>query len=313
MSDHEASIGGGTLPCVTAIITTFNRRAFLGNAIDSVLAQSLTDFELIILDNDSSDGTDALVSGYTDPRIRYRKHRAMGIAEQRNLGVDLARGEFIAFLDDDDVWLPCKLEAQYRKFLNSDGTVGLVYGGFVFYDDAGREWGTHVPRLRGSILEPLLWANDPFTGSASNPMLRKSTVVNVGGYDPRVKVGEDWELYLRLAKRYRVEFTTDVVLRIRQHSGARLGDKVDAALATERHAYVRYLRPMSNALKSRYLRTMGGKCIRLGRSARGRRFLALAIVLNPRNIYAYIQSLLSFFSPASYRHFHRLYRKYLRS
>lgn len=298
---------------VTAIITTFNRVKFLASAIDSVLAQSLDDYELLVLDNDSSDETPELVSKYADTRIRYVRHANVGISEQRNLGVKLAKSEFLAFLDDDDIWLPRKLESELEVFRTLGEDVAMVYGGFVFYNDAGAEWGKHIPHLRGFILEPLLWANDPFTGSASNPMLRKAAAVNVGSYDPRVRVGEDWELYLRLAERYRVEYTTELVLKIRQHSGARLGDKVDAALATERHVYVRYLRSMSNPLRSRYLRTMGGKCIRLGRSARGRKFLALAIVLNPRNVYAYIQFLLSFFSPASYRQFHRLYQKYLRS
>lgn len=312
MSDHEANIGGGTLPRVTAIITTFNRRAFLGNAIDSVLAQSFADFELIILDNDSRDGTDTLVSGYTDPRIRYRKHRAMGIAEQRNLGVGLARGEFIAFLDDDDVWLPSKLEAQYLKFLSSDGTVGLVYGGFVFYDDAGREWGTHKPELVGDVLEGLLWASDPFSGSASNPMLRKSTVLSLGGYDRKVAVGEDWELYLRLAERHRIEGVSELVLRIRQHSGPRLGQKVDAALGTERHVYLRFRGRMSRALKSRYLQKIGGKYVRLGHKRRGRKYLLLAISVCRTNAYAYAQLLLSLFGGETYQYFHRLYINHLR-
>lgn len=313
MSDRDATMGGATLPRVTAIITTFNRRAFLGNAIDSVLAQSLVDFELIILDNDSSDGTDALVSGYTDPRIRYRKHRAMGIAEQRNLGVGLARGEFIAFLDDDDVWLPCKLEAQYRKFLNSDGTVGLVYGGFLFYDDAGREWGAHLPQLIGKVIEGLLWASDPFCGSASNPMLRKSAILSLGGYDRKVAVGEDWELYLRLAERYCIEAVPEIVLRIRQHSGPRLGQKVDAALSTERHVYVRFGRGMSRALKSRYLQKIGGKYVRLGNKRRGRKFLLLAISVCRTNAYAYAQLLLSLFGGKTYHYFHRLYINHFRS
>ncbi len=300
------------MPRITVIITTFNRQKYLGSAIDSVLVQSFTDFELIILDNDSKDGTDAIVCGYTDARIRYTKHQPMGIAAQRNLGLNLSQGEFISFLDDDDIWLPSKLNLQYKKFLCSDESVGLVYGGFVFYDDSGHEWGTHKPKLTGQVLEDLLWARDPFSGSASNPMLRKAAVLSLGGYDEKILVGEDWELYLRLAERNHIEAVPETVLKIRQHTGPRLGQRVDAALRTERHVYVRFGRGMSCDLKSRYLQKIGGKYIRLGNKHRGRKYLRLAIRVYRTNAYAYVQLLLSMFNKKTYQYFHRLYINHLR-
>jgi glycosyltransferase involved in cell wall biosynthesis len=97
---------------VSAIITSFNRADYLRGAIQSVLAQSFEDYELLVLDNSSTDETRAVVADFLDPRIRLIVHPRQPIAAARNLGLREARGEFVAFLDDDDEWLPLKLERQ---------------------------------------------------------------------------------------------------------------------------------------------------------------------------------------------------------
>ncbi len=301
------------VPKVTAIITTFNRVKFLPQAVESVFAQTMTDFELIVLDNSSSDGTSDVMTRYTDPRVRYHRHEAMGISEQRNLGISLASSNYVAFLDDDDVWLPNKLAEQVKVMEQSGSATGLVYGGFRFYDDTGRRWGQHTPTLTGSVLDGLLWARNPFCGSASNPMLDRRCVIAVGGYDTRVLVGEDWELYLRLAERYELVGVQEVVLEIRQHSGPRLGQRIDAALSTERHVYRRFSSRMSASLRSRYLQKIGGKYVRLGNRRRGRSLLGAALKVQPFNLFAWTQLLLSMFDSETYRRFHAVYHRYLRA
>src|SRR5208282_5250285 len=126
------------MPAVTAIITTFNRRKFLGPAIQSVLGQTFGDFELLILDNSSTDGSEELVREFSDRRLRYIKHPAMGISPQRNLGLAEARGEFVAFLDDDDEWLPRKLELELDLFRRGPVSLALTYGGLKWIDTDGR-------------------------------------------------------------------------------------------------------------------------------------------------------------------------------
>lgn len=300
------------MPKVTAIITTFNRAKLLPQAIESVIFQDMADWELIILNNSSSDNTEYVVSKYLDSRIRYFRHEAMGISRQRNLGVGLAQSEYIAFLDDDDIWLPTKLSKEYNFLSTSSPSVALVYGGFRFYDDTGKRWGEHKPSLSGKILLDLLWTQNPFTGSASNPMLRKSLIIKAGGYDERILAGEDWELYLRLADAYQIGYVPEILLEIRQHSGFRLGQLVDAALNTDKRVYLRYRHQMSDALKARYLQKIGGKLMRLRQKARAQRCLNIAIKLQPLNLLTIIQWLAVRSWYGLYVKAHTFYRNHLK-
>jgi O-antigen biosynthesis protein len=294
---------------VSAIITTFNRERFLDAAIRSVVSQTFGDFELLVLDNSSSDGTAALVGRQADPRIRYLRHAPLTVAAARNLGLRTARGEFVAFLDDDDEWLPEKLERQVGAFRRAPAGVGLVYGGFTRIDEEGVAAGTHRATLRGRILPALLAQRDAFTGSASNPMMRAEVLRALGGYNEALVTSEDWELYLRLAERYEVEFVPDVIVRIREHRGARLGDRVDEARKVEELVLGRYGPRMSAPLRSLYLRKIGGKLCRTGALREGRARIRQAISFTPLNPLAYAQYGLSFLGRRTYGRLHGIYRR----
>jgi hypothetical protein len=120
---------------------------------------------------------------------------------------------------------------------------------------------------------------------------------------------EDWELYLRLAEQYEVSFIPDVVLRIRQHAGARLGDRIDDARKLEERVLERYGRVMDPALRSFYLRKIGGKLCRSGSTREGRRRLVQAIKTNPFNPGGYAQFGLSFLGGGAYRRVHTWYKR----
>jgi glycosyltransferase involved in cell wall biosynthesis len=302
-------------PAVTAIITTYNRATYLEEAVRSVLRQSFVDFELIILDNSSEDETGSVVQGFNDPRLCYIKHEPLNISQARNLGVKEAQAEYIAFLDDDDQWLPEKLERQVAFFQKADPSVALVYGGFVRFDSNGRDFHTHEPWQRGKILRSLLRLEDEFTGSASNPMLRKAAVLNVGGFDEAVRTGEDWELYLRLAEKYDVDFITEPVVRIRHHFGSRLSDRLMDYLDLETRVLDRFksLIESDEELHSFWLQRLGGKFIRLGMYPEGRRMVIQAIRRQPGNGTAYVQYLSSFLGGRFYRHCHKVYLNHKRT
>lgn len=298
------------MPKISAIITTFNRSAYLKKAIESVLSQTYKDFELIILDNSSSDDTEEVVRGFKNKRIKYIKHPPLTISQARNLGLKKACGEFIGFLDDDDEWLPNKLEAQLQIFENKNQNCGLVYGGFVRVDDFGRELEFHKPRLNGNIFIGLLSQKDPFTGSASNPILRKSVFPVIGEYNEKVLVGEDFELYLRLAEKFEVDFTPEIVLKIRSHFGPRLGDKIKEAADLEILILERYKEIFEKypKLKSFYLQKIGGKFCRLGKLKEGREYICQAIKTHPPNFLAVSQYLLSFLGQSIYQKIHKIYK-----
>lgn len=303
------------MPKVSAIITTFNRAKYLKISIQSVLSQSFTDFELIILDNSSTDNTEEIVKHFQDVRIRYFKHPPLNISQTRNLGVKQAQGDYIAFLDDDDEWMPTKLAIELALFDKSAEDVGLVYGGFIRIDSDGHPFYQHKPFLRGHIIKELLELKDEFTGSASNPMIKKTCITALGGFDERVKTGEDWEFYIRLTEKYSIEFVSKPLVKIRHHFGARLGDKLKDYIDLEMNIMERFseIFDSDSQLKSFYLQRMGGKWIRLNEMHTGRKFLLDAISLNRKNWIAYLQYLLSWMPKAWYPYFHKFYLNRIRS
>jgi glycosyltransferase involved in cell wall biosynthesis len=281
----------------------------LKSAIVSVLAQTYEDFELLILDNSSEDDTEAVVKSFNDARLRYIKHEPMSISPARNIGVKEAKGEYIAFLDDDDEWLPVKLEKELEIFTESSGQVALVYGGFIEIDSNGNELGRHSPILSGRVLEDLLSQRDDFTGSASNPMLKKKVVDELGGYDPAVVTGEDAELYLRLADKYEVAYTSDMVLKIRGHAGPRLGDRLEDAAKLDLKVMKCFEKVFekNRKLKSMYFQRIGGKFVRIGKASEGRKYLIQAVKADPFNSHAYLQYALSIIGLSLYQKCHDIY------
>ena len=303
------------MPTVSGIITTFNRAEYLKKAIKSALSQTYRDFELLILDNSSTDGSEAIIHHFNDSRIRYIKHRPLNISQTRNLGVYEAKGDFIAFLDDDDEWLPHKLQSEFSLFEKSANDIAMIYGGFIRIDGKGNAFYTHQPSLKGKILKALLSLEDDFTGSASNPMIKKSAIESLGGFDESIKTGEDWEFYLRLTERYSVAFVSHPIVKIRHHFGARLGDKLKDYIDLETKIMVHYKNffEQDPILKSFYLQRIGGKYLRLGERRRGRENLIAAIKCNVPNFLAYIQFVLSFLPTSVYGFAHKWYLNQKRS
>ena len=204
---------------VSAIILTYNRAHMVTEAIDSVLKQSFKDFELIVVDNYSSDNTESVVKSYNDKRIRYFKHQNNGfIGVNRNYGIKKSRGEYIAFLDDDDLWLPKKLEKQV-ELLDSNKELGLVYSDTYIMDSNGnlRE-NTYFRRIkpaRGNAFNELL--QDNFIPMLT-VVIRREMLSKVGIFNPRYKIALDYDLWLRIAEHYPIDFIEQPLAKYRVHS-----------------------------------------------------------------------------------------------
>ena len=145
------------MPKVSVVIPTRNRAAFLQAAIQSVLNQTFQDFEIIVVDDASADQTAQVIQSFTDPRINYIRHETnKGQGVTRNDGINQASGEYVALLDDDDEWLPEKLEKQVRLLDSSPSKVGLVYTGFCKVDGSSKRVINRViPEKRGQVFEEL--------------------------------------------------------------------------------------------------------------------------------------------------------------
>ncbi|MGH1350660.1 MAG: glycosyltransferase family 2 protein [Methyloligellaceae bacterium] len=200
-------------PAVSVVIPTYNRAATLPRAVHSVLAQTFKNFELIIVDDGSSDNSQELIAAIDDPRIRYHVlEKNGGVSAARNAGVALARAEYVAFQDSDDLWLQDKLMSQYEAVAQSD-VVGASYTSFILYDPSASSSNSlkRIPfsdgrRMSGKIFETLA---DDNTVSTQTLFVKKSLFEEVGGFDSRVNIGEDWDLALRLSKITEFAFISD--------------------------------------------------------------------------------------------------------
>lgn len=185
-------------PRVSVIIPTYNRAALLNQAIVSVLDQTFTDFELIVVDDGSTDDTPTVVSAFQDRRIRYVYQDNAGRSAARNRGIELARGEYVAFLDSDDLYLPNKLAVQVAVFERSPA-LGLVGGGFRQVNEKGDVLSEVCPWLRFSCLDLHTWLF-ACPQMPSSVMVQREWLTRVGGFDGSVETAEDWDLFLRLAR-----------------------------------------------------------------------------------------------------------------
>lgn len=190
-------------PLVSVVIPTYNRGHCIGACLESALAQTLTDFEIIVVDDCSSDDTAARVAALSDPRITYVAQPSnQGGAAARNVGIRRARGEFVAFLDSDDLWLPEKLERQVAGMRAAGPECGLSYTWLRCVDDEGNETMRIHPEIDGDCSERMLVSN--FIGSFSNVVVRRSLLLEEGGLDENFRSCQDWDLLIRLCRRARV-------------------------------------------------------------------------------------------------------------
>lgn len=208
-------------PLVSVVMPTYNHAQFIKEAIDSVLNQTYNNLELIIIDNFSEDATREIIEGYGDDRIRYAQFRNNGIiAASRNRGIEQARGQYVAFIDSDDVWLPEKVRLQVEA-MQADQRRGISFGKFrVISPDAvetGKIMGPKNPPEPDGLYARLIKAN--FIVSSSTLVLKKA-LDDVGLFDenPELRCSEDFDLWLRILRKYRPAYVDEVVGIYRMHA-----------------------------------------------------------------------------------------------
>ena len=210
------------MPLVSVIMNIRNGAAYLRDALDSVMTQTFSDWELIVWDDRSTDASAEIVREYRDPRVRYfLSPEETPLGKARENAIRQATGEWLAFLDQDDIWLPRKLEQQMA--LAADG-VGIIYGRAVFFDerrgnlrdyDYAHEFG---PLPEGDIFVHVF--REACFIAMSSAVLRRSAVEEAGGIPEPIQVVPDYYLYVAVARRYGARAVQDVVCRYRLHPGS---------------------------------------------------------------------------------------------
>jgi len=201
------------MPKVSVIIPTYNRAKFLSLALASVLNQTFQDFEIIIVDDNSQDNTQEFVTDFDDKRIKYIRHETnKGVAASRNTGVISSDGEYIAFLDDDDEWLPHKLEVQVDLLEKSSSIIGAVYSGaFKVESSNGNVLAQHTPKKRGDVFNEMIVGN--CAGPTSTLLLRRECFEKVGLFDVNIGFGEDYDMWLRISQGYHFDYIEEPLVR----------------------------------------------------------------------------------------------------
>jgi len=188
------------MPTISVIIPAYNAERTILETIESIQQQTFSDFELIVIDDGSSDRTLELLHRVVDERLRIYSYENGGVSVAHNRGISHATGEFIAFLDADDLWTPDKLELQLAA-LQQHPEAGVAYSWTHFMDEKGESFHTDKPVFfEGNVYVKLLVGN--FLDSGSNPLIRRQAIESVGEFDPALASCEDWDFWLRLAARW---------------------------------------------------------------------------------------------------------------
>jgi glycosyltransferase involved in cell wall biosynthesis len=185
-------------PEISVIIPAYNAERTIAATVDSVLAQTFTDFELIVIDDGSKDGTADIVDAVGDTRVTCVRTENGGVSVARNRGIERASGSFVAFLDADDAWKPAKLERQHAA-ISARPDIGVCFPATEVVDDDLRVTGSHAAVHRNDYTQALLLEGNIIAGSASSVMARASLFDRVGGFDASLSLCADWDMWLRLS------------------------------------------------------------------------------------------------------------------
>lgn len=206
------------MPRVSVIIPAYNAAATIERTIESVRRQTLQDFEIVVIDDGSTDDTAMRVRAIGDPRIEVHSHPRGGLPTARNRGIAVARGEYLAFLDADDLWACRKLESHV-DILTRHPEAGVAYSWSCTIDEADRVLGRHhAASWEGDVYARLLQVF--FVGNASNAIVRRQVVDTSGIYDEGLDRGEDWEFLVRVASRWPFVVVPEYQVFYRQRGGS---------------------------------------------------------------------------------------------
>jgi glycosyltransferase involved in cell wall biosynthesis len=241
-----------------------------------VLAQTYQDFEILVVDDASTDHTASVVAGIDDPRIVLIRHASRrGGSATRNSGITASRAPYVAFLDSDDEWMPDKLQRQIDVFERSSAEVGLVYAGFERRLANGGVT-THIPRRFTDLQRALLIDN--VVGGASVGVVRRAVFERIGLFDEALRSAQDVDFWLRVSEQFSVDFVPEVLVRIwQQDEGERITTNIASLISGREVFFQKHRRRMERAgTVHLWLQNVGWLHHRLAGDRRAARSLYLA-------------------------------------
>jgi GT2 family glycosyltransferase len=204
------------MPLVSVVVPSHNRSSLLKRTLRAILAQQVADFEVIVVDDGSTDDTQAIVASCSPRVVVIRNEKSFGVSAARNRGIAAARGEWIAFCDDDDLWSPHKLIRQLIAAEKAGAE--WAYAGDVNVDERVRILGGGPPPEPQAVMAQLPRSN-PLASGGSNVLVRAEVLAAVGGFDTALRRTEDWDLWIRIARRGPPACVREPLVAYRFHDG----------------------------------------------------------------------------------------------
>ena len=223
---------------VSVIIPSYNRAHLIGDSIRSVLAQTYTNLEVIVVDDGSTDNTEEVIAAISDPRLRYIRQPNRGRSNARNHALSLAGGKYITFLDSDDLYLPNKIELQVA-YLKSHPGVGMVYTSAHCINDQGEMLAyKYIASVSGFIYESIAFFT-PVTITLPTVMTYKAIMDHVGSFDENLHRFEDTDMWRRISKSYRIDAMPEYTCKLRTHDDNSLLNQCPDQIASALEYYSR--------------------------------------------------------------------------
>ena len=292
------------MPKVSVIIPTHNRAEFLRCAIESALRQTFTDLEIIVSDDKSADHTQEVVKGFKDKRIKYIfNNENNGPSATRNKGILASEGEYIAFLDDDDEWLPDKLQRQVEILDKDQPNICGVYSNRLFIERTTGKIISDNPGaeiLKGNLLYQLAVKNPISTPTV---VVRKSCLDEVGLFDETISYMEDRDLWIRLSMHWDFEYISEPLVKIYVHGRSHLSQNLEGQISGKERLLERYRDLFKKKRKSwgeLYL-CLGAQYCQLKQMEKGRKNIIKGIIKYPFSKIAYFQLFASLFGAKNYK------------
>lgn len=293
---------------VSVIIPTYNRAHLLKRSIYSVLSQSYTNLELLVVDDASTDNTQDIVSQIDDKRLRYIRCKSnKGGAAARNIGIKEAQGELLAFQDSDDEWLWGKIEKQVEAFHSSGDNVGVVYTGFLRWEN---KIATYIPNSNietkeGNIIKQIFHGNFVSTQTL---MVKREFFQKAGVFDETLPRFQDWELVIRLADVCAFKFIDEPLVMVYSTPDSITSNNAAAVTALDAIYDKNLLFLIDHPkLLSAFLYNLGHYNCANGNIKAGQAYFITALKSNPRNTKTYIAFITSLFGCRAYTYFYLRY------
>lgn len=293
---------------VSVVIPTYNRASDLPGAIDSVLAQTYDPIEIVVIDDGSTDQTSEVVSTYETDIKYHRFEQNQGANAARNMGIELADGKYVAFLDTDDRWKRKKIERQVAAFAESGPECGLVHTGIERRDREGEQIDRRIPSDPENPRRRLLLGN--FVGTYSCVLLKTTVFEAVGTPDESLPSWQDWEFYLRVADEYEFSLIPEPLTVKRAGSDDQISRNIDPLLneTYPRFRSIIYTRAteFGKLFRRRAMamlnKEVGDACLMNDRRSDARKFLRAALLQYPFEPKFYIYYFVSLGGSTGYRY-----------